>query len=145
MAYSELTDYMTEMAHDDLARLTGNPTGQAHNVARLVYAIEISDNEIDAFLKGRYQVPFDPLPRLINSISISLTFANLYTITYPRTMLPMNISNRRDNAYDILKKLQTGEMVLERGNPSQSSPPPIFSNKTNVTKPLKSLIIDFDN
>lgn len=150
MAYSMYSDYLKEMSMLEMAKLTGNNSGTTTvNAERLDYAIKNADEEIDGYLKGRYNVPFEDVlsgnvPDLIKALSISLTFANLYTYTYPRTMVPLNIANRRDSAIEILKKLQVGEMYLPRVMPTSTAPPSIISNKSKDKQALKSLLVNYN-
>lgn len=143
------SDYLKEMSMLEMAKLTGNTSGTTTvNAERLDYAIKNADEEINGYLKGRYNVPFEDVlsgnvPDLIKALSISLTFANLYTYTYPRTMVPLNIANRRESAIEILKKLQLGEMYLPRVIPTITAPPTIISNMTNYPKPLKTLLQNY--
>lgn len=146
MAYSMYSDYLIEMSMLEMAKLTGNTSGTTTvNADRLNYAIANADEEINGYLKGRYNVPFEDVltgnvPQLIKSLSISLTFAFLYSYTYPRTIVPLNITNRRSQAIEILKKLQNGEMYLKRSIITATAPPSIISNKSNYTKPLNTLL-----
>ena len=83
MAYSMYSDYLIEMSMLEMAKLTGNTSGTTTvNADRLNYAIANADEEINGYLKGRYNVPFEDVltgnvPQLIKSLSISLTFAFL--------------------------------------------------------------------
>jgi hypothetical protein len=54
--------------------------------------------------------------------------------------VPLNITNRRSQAIEILKKLQNGEMYLQRSIITATAPPSIISNKSNYTKPLNTLL-----
>jgi len=131
MAYSTNDDLLNEYSESELAVLTGDPTGQTINEDRLDYARENAEALINAYLYGRFDVPFTgEINPIIKKISVDLTVNNLYEIAYSRTTVPSTITWRKINAVKMLKDMQAGIVSLTGSNPTVNAPPPIISNKT---------------
>lgn len=74
--------------------------------------------EVDASLCARYQVPFDPTPRLVGDITVAIA-AYLATLTYRRTVDLTEkdpVYLRYQWAKELLAKLQSGELDLPEEN-----------------------------
>lgn len=66
MAYATVADVRGRISH-----LQGVPD------ARIEAALEGAEGEVDATLSRRYAVPFDPVPKLIKSITLDLATAQV--------------------------------------------------------------------
>lgn len=130
MAYSSDSDLLKEFSQSELARLTGDSTGQNIDTGRITYARINADAVIDAFLTGRFKTPLtNPIDSIIKKLSVDLTVANLFEYASCRTAVPNTIVWRRINAVKMLKELQSGGMSLSSVSAGTSAPPPIVSNK----------------
>jgi|DewCreStandDraft_4_1066084.scaffolds.fasta_scaffold02152_12 phage gp36-like protein len=131
MAYSSINNILKEMSQSELARLTGDAQGLEINEGRVNIAILYADTMIDASLLGRYEVPFEgEIEPLILKLSVDLAIANLYEFAFSKSSIPLTVYKRKQNALDILKELQRGNINLKASNPGTSSPPVIISNKS---------------
>lgn len=143
MAYSTNDDLLNEYSESELAILTGDPTGQTINEDRLDYARNNAEALINAYLYGRFEVPFTgEINPIIKKISVDITVANLYEIAYSRTSVPSTITWRKINAVKMLKDLQAGTVSLTGSNPTVNAPPPFISNKTNSDRIFNDDILD---
>ena len=130
MAYSTNNDLLNEYSQSELAILTGDPAGQTINEDRIDYARSNADALIDAYLYGRFDVPFtDEIYPIIKKISVDITIALLYEIAYSRTTVPSTITWRKINAVKMLKDMQQGFVSIMGTTPAVNAPPPIISNK----------------
>jgi phage gp36-like protein len=129
MAYSKIDDLLDEFNPDDLARLTGDSSGQQINVVRVDYARGLAEAEIDSYLAGRYKTGEDnPPDPLLHRISVDLTVYNLFQFAYARTDVPNTIIWRRMAAIDLLAKLQAGAITLVTQFGKEETPPLIRTN-----------------
>ena len=143
MAYSSIDDLLAEFSSEELARLTGDPTGQQINVGRIDYARLNAETVINSYLIGRYSINvpnfMDPA---LTKLSIDLTVANLFDYFYGRTVVPNTIVWRRMNAMNYLRDLQAGKALLTEVYDSGEFPPAIISNKENTERTFSDEILE---
>ncbi|MGE0493281.1 MAG: phage protein Gp36 family protein [Vulcanimicrobiota bacterium] len=83
--------------------------------AMIASGIEYADQIIDAYLGGRYSVPFSPVPKLVKHISADLASAFVLDSCFSgggeddETPLSDTIRKR---AMDLLKQLASGDLKL---------------------------------
>jgi phage gp36-like protein len=130
MAYSDLDDLVEEMGEAELARISGDPSGQTVNEDKINYAIANADAMINAYLGGRFQIPLNTDDPIIVKLSIDLAVSNLYEYSYSRTVIPTTIVWRRLNAIRLLKDIQTGNALLVTAVEAEINPPTILTNKS---------------
>jgi phage gp36-like protein len=143
MPYSTINDLLAEFNEDELARITGDPTGLQINVARIDYARLNADVVIDSYLIGRYdivsQVILDPV---LTKLSVDLTVSNLFEYFYARTVMPNTIVWRRLNAMSHLRDIQQGKALLVGAYQSGTFPPAIIASKTESQKTFTNEILE---
>lgn len=128
MAYSALSDLLKEFNYEELAKLTGDSSGQQINEDRVNYAIKNADAIIDSYLYGRYTVPLnEPIDEIVRKISIDLAIFHLYEYSYRYGSVPASTAWRRINAFKMLKDIQKGDILLQNAETVYSLPP-IISN-----------------
>ncbi len=138
MAYSELSDLLKEFNYDELAKLSGDSSGQLINEERINYAINNADAVIDSYLYGRYIIPLtEPVDNIIRKISVDLAIFHLYEYIYRYGSVPASTTWRRINAFKMLKDIQKGDLILQLAE-SVFPPPPIISNKRFKDRIFKS-------
>ena len=138
MAYSSDEDLMKEISQADLARLTGDSTGQTVDTDRTAYARENADAMIDAYLCGRYNVPFTgDIDLVIKKVSIDLTIANLYDFAYSKATVPSTITWRKINAVKMLKDIKAGDVAIVKIGVGNGTPPAIISNRKTLKSSTK--------
>lgn len=74
-------------------------------------AIEEADSIIDAYLSDQYDVPVDPAPKVIATISAHLAVCSLYERPHDLDA-PEGITIKRKRFMGILEKIQSGEVRL---------------------------------
>lgn len=111
--YTSLAELMLEFTPEELAQLTGDPSGSNINQARVDYAIENASSLIDSFLRNRYEVPFSPVPSLIKFIAREIAICNIYEYATHDAFLPPTLSKRKSYAMYLLHQIQNGRLQLE--------------------------------
>ena len=142
MAYSSDTDLLKEISEAELARLTGDTSGQTIDTDRTDYARENADALIDAYLFGRYDVPFTgDIDPIIKKVSIDLTLANLYDFAYSKATVPSTITWRKINAVKLLKDIRSGDVALVNIGIGIGTPPAILSNNNPMKRKYHKRIL----
>ncbi len=141
MNYIELNDLLKEFSVAELARITGDPSGNTINTLRVELAIKLAQAEIDAFLSHNYQLPLQSVSDLIKIIAFELTVYNLYSQFYKNSEIPEQTKWRRLNAISILKLIKSNDVMLD--NPRKNSR--IITKNTDETNEfeLNNLRIEF--
>lgn len=106
-------------------------------------AIERADRRVDAYLRGRYELPFDPVPKEVVEISASL--AVYYLLERRQITPPEGVKQRRDDAMTLLKDLQSGRASLdETGQASDLDRKPgrIVTNRTAGDKMFSTDVLN---
>ncbi len=108
--YSQLTDLQNVLINDTLIQLTDDEgTGQV-NTARVNECIAEGDATIDGYCGSKYQVPFNPVPAVVRSISVALAIHNLFARRVEE--VPAVHENRYKDALQRLKDIASGAMTL---------------------------------
>ena len=129
MPYSKIDDLLDEFSSEDLARLTGDSSGQQINVVRVDYARDLAEAVINSYLVGRFAIgEDDPPDPLLRKISVDLTVYNLFQFNYARTDVPNTIIWRRMYAMELLGRLQSGSITLVSQFAKDETPPLIRTN-----------------
>lgn len=143
MTYSTNDDLLKEITTAELARLTGDRTGQNIDTDKTDYARSNADGLIDAYLYGRYNIPFEgPIDPVIKKLSIDLTISNLYEYYYKNSTIPTTIVWRRLNALKLLKDIQEGCVSLQNLSAGTNAPPPIVCNKSEDDRIFNDDVLD---
>lgn len=117
--YCTFADIKAQLPEEVIVQLTDDenlhPTaideliaGHAAIVSRINEAIETADTEIDGYCATRYTVPFNPVPGVVNKLSVELAIYYLYS----RRSTPEKIEKRYDKATARLKDIATGKFTL---------------------------------
>lgn len=75
---------------------------------------------VDGYLRGRYNLPFDPVPTVLRDASVSLVRHALYG-RRPETDLPDAVKDDRKNTIKLLESIRDGVVTL--GLPSGKAAP----------------------
>ncbi len=134
MPYSTDSDLLKEFSNEELAQLTGDPNGEVFDPERTEFARKNADALIDAYLFGRYEVPFAKPDEVIVKLSVDLTVANLYDYAYRNTSVPNTIVWRKLNAVQLLKDIQRGRVSLKNTAPGTNAPPPVTAIRANEVR-----------
>ncbi|MCX6153745.1 MAG: DUF1320 family protein [Candidatus Kapabacteria bacterium] len=141
--YSSYEDLCVELTTTELARLTGDPTGQIVNADKILYAIKQAKNIIDSFLYGRYTLPLpDATDPEIQKISIDLSLVQLHEMAYRTALIPQTVIQRKIAAISKLKDIQDGKLVLSFAKAATNAPPVIVTNKTVANRIFDDRTLD---
>ncbi|MDA8326211.1 MAG: DUF1320 domain-containing protein [Nitrospiraceae bacterium] len=110
MPYSQLTDLQNVLLGDSLIQLTDDEGLGAINQDRINEAIAEGDALIDGYCGAKYQVPFNPAPAVVRSLSVALAIHNLFARRVEE--VPAVHENRYKDAIQRLKEIASGAMTL---------------------------------
>lgn len=112
MPYCNLNDIAATVPENDLIQLTDDslPPGvvMTDTVDR---AISDAGELMDGYLRGRYTLPLDPVPGLINTVAADIAIYRLYARRI-RLTPPESVVERYKNAMKILEQIQAGKIAL---------------------------------
>lgn len=111
MAYCTLDDLKKYLPEDDLVQLTDDAGAGAIDTAKIAEAIAAADALIEGYTRGRYVVPFDPVPDLIRQTSAQITLYNLFN-RKQALKVPDQIRKTFDDQLALLNRLRKGEVTL---------------------------------
>lgn len=111
MAYSTSDDLKLELGEKKLAELTNEVIGGTTiDETKVTKAIKDADAEIDLFLNKRYDVPFSPVPDIVNSWSVDIAIYNVFPM--PSEKIPEIRRINRDRAKSQIKKVAAGDFDI---------------------------------
>jgi phage gp36-like protein len=111
MAYCSVEDLLHMISREELAELTAE-TGEEPDSAVIGAAIAKAEDEIHAYVAGRYQVPLVPVPPQILGVAVDLTLYHLYS---RRSVMPAVRRQRYEAALTFLRLVALGQVHLEGG------------------------------
>jgi phage gp36-like protein len=107
--YSTLDDLKNDISEEQLIQLTDDAGAGVVDETVVTDAIADADSEIDSYLRNRYQLPLDPVPRVVKKLSVGIA---LYYLFYRRQIVDEAISIRYKDAVNLLKLIAKGEVQL---------------------------------
>lgn len=117
MPYCTLEDIKKAIPEANIIQLTDDVGTGVIDQAKVDEAIAYADELINAYLRGRYQVPLNPVPELIKRLSVDLAIFHLYSRRFELEM-PESMMQRRKEIIRLLEQIQKGvvSLGLESGN-----------------------------
>ena len=110
MAYCTREDSGKHLPEVGLVRLTDDADTGEVDEALVTEAVETGDSIINGYLATRdVTLPLNPVPKLINTISIDLAIWALYNRRFSQK-LPENVTERYQNALKLLQQIQSGKL-----------------------------------
>lgn len=141
MAYSTQADI--PLSNEMLVQATDDAGTGSLNQGVLDATIQRADRLIDAYLRGRYVVPFNPAPPEVVELSAQLT---RYYLEERRLSTPTEGARQAyKDAMTVLKDLQAGRATLSTaGQTSEIDQKPgrIVSNKTAESRMFPKSLLD---
>ncbi|MBI5232801.1 MAG: DUF1320 domain-containing protein [Deltaproteobacteria bacterium] len=110
--YSTLDDIKKTVPNNDLIQLTDDtspPT--AINQVNVDRAISDADELIGGYLRGRYSLPLNPVPGLVNTLSADISIYRLYARRI-KLKPPDMVLERYKDAIKTLEQIQKGTISL---------------------------------
>lgn len=109
--YCSIDDIRKNIPDVSLIELTDdNGTGQIEN-SIVSEAIAYADSTIDGYLRGRYNLPLNPVPKIIQKISIDIAIYHIYSRRFELEM-PEGMQKRYENAIKLLENIQKGVIAF---------------------------------
>jgi len=112
MNYITINDLLIEFNTQELAKLTGDSTGNHINTNRIELAIMQAQSEVDAYLSFNYNLPLSNVPDLIKYLTYELTVYNIYSQYFKNSEITEQVKWRRLNSLSILKQLKNNEIII---------------------------------
>jgi len=130
LAYCTREDVESKLPVGDIILFTDDVQSEQVNEDNLARAIEDADSVINGYVRARYRVPFDTVPKLIRQISTDLTIYNLASRKYTVEM-PDTYRNRYTDSIKLLRAIKSGEVDMEDvPEPEPQVPDAVVTNKT---------------
>lgn len=104
--YCTETDILKQISEEDLIGLTDDTGFGQVDEAVVEEKIQDADSEIDSYCKKKYEVPFDPVPDIVNKLSVDIALYNLYSRR--QNLLNEVVTKRYDDAIKFLKDVARG-------------------------------------
>lgn len=121
MRYCTLADIAKAIPPVTLLQLSNDdPAAQQPDESVLEDAVRAACELIDGYLRGRYSLPFDPVPTVLRDAAVSLVRYALYG-RRPETDLPDAVKDDRRNTIKLLESIRDGVVTL--GLPSGKATP----------------------
>jgi phage gp36-like protein len=109
--YATQDDILEQIAEADLISLTDDTQLGVVDTTVVDWALTGGDALIDAHCHNRYQVPFNPVPKLATKFSVDLALYNLYS-RRPHAGVPEAVKDRNSQAMAYLKRVQSGDASM---------------------------------
>ena len=137
MAYTTKVAIIKQrIPEDDLIQLTDDNEIGAVDSDVVDGVISQQDELINGYLRGRYDVPLDPVPGLVASLAIDLC-AYAFYCRRAHIEIPEPIEKSYNNALKLLREIQSGTVLLgtetgeaSLGTAQSSGPGRIFDSDT---------------
>ena len=114
MAYCALADLQEQIDERELIQLTDDDNVGIVDQGAVDKAITDADGEIDGYLGSRHTVPLNPVPSIINKISVDIAIYNLYS---RRLAPPEHRESRYKNGIRFLEQVAAGKITLGAQDP----------------------------
>ncbi|MBA7667256.1 hypothetical protein ES703_75341 [subsurface metagenome] len=115
MPYCTKDDLLKKISENQLVELTDDEGIGSIIDAVITKNISEADGEIDSYCKKRYALPFNPVPEMVNKLSVDITIYNLYSRRQDLTNEV--VTKRYDDAIKFLKDIRKGLADIEADPP----------------------------
>lgn len=119
MSYAVIDDVRKQIRESELISLTDEGDLGVVNATVVDNAIDAASVEIDGYLGGRYTLPLDTVPNILNKLCVDIAIYNLYSLGDGP---PENREQRYNNAIVFLKAVSEGKISLGANDPEGTGP-----------------------
>ena len=120
--YSTKADTLKQISEAELIQLTDDAgTGVINDEIEAKAGID-ADEEIDSYLRKRYNLPLDPIPSRCNKLSVDIKIYNLYG---RRQRTPEDVRIRYKDAIAFLRDVAEGKASLGEDTPGTPAGTPV--------------------
>ena len=111
MAYASADDMIARYPNRDLVQLTNeDPTQTVVNTSVIGQALEDASAEIDGYLDGRFALPLNDVPTVLNRLACDVAMYRLQSL---RPLHDMTDARKRyEDAVELLVRVARGEVTL---------------------------------
>ncbi len=109
--YSSLEDLRKAAPERTLQQLTDDESGAEIQGEIVDEAIAASDEVIDAYLRGRYELPIPETPPMLKRLSVNITLFHLYA-RRPEGDIPDAVQMQYKEAVRMLEKIRDGKLTI---------------------------------
>lgn len=123
MRYCTRTDVSNAIPERTLIQLSNDdPAAEAPNESVIEDAVRQAEELVDGYLRGRYNLPLDPVPTVLRDAAVYLARHWLYQ-RRPEGMVPDAVKDSRKDTIKLLESIRDGVVTL--GMPTgQATPEP---------------------
>lgn len=118
MSYCTKDDLLKKISENQLVELTDDEGTGLIIDAVITKNISEADGEIDSYCKKKYNLPFNPVPEMINKLSVDITIYNLYSRR--QDLNNEVVTKRYDDAIKFLKDVARGLVEISADPPPAS-------------------------
>jgi phage gp36-like protein len=111
MGYATNQDILDAVGQDTVRRLTDDQGSGVIDTSVLAGEIDDAHEVVNAYVRGRYELPFDETPRLLTMIETALVVERLYR-RRPSAETPESVSDAAEKAMRKLRRLSEGKLTL---------------------------------
>jgi phage gp36-like protein len=111
MSYATQDDILDAVGQDTVRRLTDDQGSGIIDTSVLTGEIDDTHEVVNAYVRGRYELPFDETPRLLAMIETALVVERLYR-RRPSAETPEPVSDAAEDAMQKLRRLSEGTITL---------------------------------
>lgn len=111
MAYATLAELLQRIDERTIIGLTDDAKTGAVDADAVERAFADADTEIDSYIGGRYAVPVDPVPALLQRLSLDLGIEGLYT-RRPHVPTPEAVTRAAKNARILLANIAANKATI---------------------------------
>jgi len=111
MPYATLTELLERLDEQTVILLSDDTLSGEVNSDAVERAFADADTEIDSYIGGRYAVPVDPVPALLQRLSLDLAIEGLYT-RRPHVDTPEAVVRAAKNARSILAQIAANKAEI---------------------------------
>ena len=111
MTYSTDDDIIDAVGEDTVRRLTDDDQTGSIDTGVLASVREDACEIVNAYVRGRYELPFDAAPKLLAIAETALVVERLYR-RRPSADTPKSVSDAAEKAMRKLRRLSEGKLTL---------------------------------
>jgi phage gp36-like protein len=145
MTYSTDDDIIDAVGEDTVRRLTDDDQTGSIDTGVLAGVREDTHEIVNAYVRGRYELPFDATPKLLAMAETALTVERLYR-RRPSADTPESVSEASEEAMTTLRRLSEGAITLgidSDGDGEEDGAGSYRTTRTSDKKTIRDLLSGF--
>jgi phage gp36-like protein len=131
MSYCTVSDITANVSGKQLSQITNDFGGDTVDETKITAAIDYTNNIIDGYLRGRYNLPLTSTPNALKYLAIDFVVYRLYS-RRDYTNVPENIKEKYKEVVKRLYEIQNGKFSLGIESTNEYSDLLLKTNKTGL-------------